>query len=594
MDEQGKQKDGLNLVKMADRDQKTEWWTKSRFGMFIHWGLYAIPAQGEWFMYAQKLPVHEYEKLAQQFNPTAFNAKAWVTLAKEAGMRYIVITAKHHDGFAMFQSKADPFNIMDASPFGRDPMKELAEACQEAGITLCFYYSHVIDWHHPHSLHKEHNNTWDYKLEEKRFSEYWEGKVKPQLRELLTEYGKIGLLWFDTAGGLSEEDSKDIVQYVRSLQPECLMNSRVSHFMGMGDYVSKGDNEIGMSGEDRRPWETPMTLNQSWGYTTRDQVWKTAESLIHKLVNVIGKGGNLLLNVGPTPEGEIPELSAQRLREVGEWTHRNAESIYGTDGSPFPCELQWGGITTRPGRLYLHIHNNKWPENGLRIHGIRNHVLCAYSLADPSKEELRLEQTYDEGLNLHTLSLQMPPQPTDAYVSVIVLELEGEDDFDRSLTQLPYSSFQLDVPLAQNSLVRAADEEAEITALRSVKWTFKLVDPGTYEVFLVSYKRQDQVWADLYPEPVVLETAGQCKAIDPKEDAVDQDSPSCQHPYTAVLSSLGKVRWDAPGTYSLTLASSKLKDPSPRFTEIWHADAVKLRAVRLVRVDEDPSVLKGI
>ncbi|MWV43122.1 alpha-L-fucosidase [Paenibacillus sp. HJL G12] len=584
MEEKGKEKNALNLVKAPEQDPKTAWWTGSRFGMFIHWGLYAIPAQGEWMMYAQKTPVREYEKLAGQFNPIAFDAKAWVKLAKDAGMRYIVITAKHHDGFAMFHSAADPFNIVDAAPFGRDPMLELAEACREEGIVLCFYYSHVIDWHHPHSLHKEHNNTWDYKLEEKRFAEYWEGKVKPQLRELLTGYGRVGLLWFDTAGGLSEEDSKDIVEHVRSLQPDCLMNSRVSHVMGMGDYVSKGDNEIGMSGEDRRPWETPMTLNQSWGYTTRDQIWKTADSLVRKLVNVIGKGGNLLLNVGPTPAGEIPELSAQRLREVGAWTHRNSEAIYGTEGSPFLGELQWGGITARTGRLYLHIFNDKWPKNGLRIFGIRNSVLRAYALADTERRELSFAQEYDEALNLHTLKLDLPPDPTDSYVSVIAIDLVGANDFDRTLTQLPESSFQLDVPLAKVRLVRHADETAGFYALRSAEWTFKLIEPGTYEVFLVSYKRHDQTWGDLYPEPVVLEAAGQCLAVDPREDEADPDSPSCQHPYVPVLSNLGKVTWAEAGIQSLTLISSKLKDPSPRFTEIWHADAVKLRAVRLVRV----------
>lgn len=569
----------------AERDPRKAWWTAARFGMFIHWGLYALPAQGEWIMYAQKTPVREYEKLAQRFNPTEFDAKAWVALAKEAGMRYIVITAKHHDGFAMYGSKADPFNIVDATPFGRDPLKELAEACAEAGIVLCFYYSHVIDWHHPHALHKEHNNTWDYKLEEKRFAEYFEGKAKPQLKELLTEYGRVGLLWFDTAGGLSEEDSKDIVRHVRSLQPDCLINSRVSHFMGMGDFVSKGDNEIGMSGEDTRPWETPMTLNQSWGYTTKDQVWKTADSLIKKLVNVIGKGGNLLLNVGPMPQGTIPELSAERLREVGEWTGRNAEAIYGTDGSPFPVELEWGALTTRPGRVYLHVHNDKWPANGLRLGGIRNRVLRAYCLADQSRTELEFEQAYDEELELHTLEIRLPDEPADQYVSVVALELEGENDFDRTLTQMPDGVFQLEVPHAKISLVREADEEAGIPVIRGAEWTFKLVKPGTYELLLVSFKRHDQAWNGLYPEPILLESAGQVIAVDPREDLADSDSPSCQHPYTAVLSRMGQFTWDQAGVHTLTLLSSRLKDPAPKFTEIWHADAVKLRALRLVRVD---------
>lgn len=573
-------------TRLMERDPRTAWWTQGRFGMFIHWGLYAVPAQGEWFMYASRTPVREYEKLAEQFNPTEFNAQAWVALAKEAGMRYIVITAKHHDGFAMYRSKADAFNIADATPFGRDPLKELAEACEEAGVVLCFYYSHVIDWHHPHALHKEHNNTWDYKLEEKRFPEYWEGKAKPQIKELLTEYGRVGLLWFDTAGGLSEEDSKDIIRHVQSLQPDCLINSRVSHYMGMGDFVSKGDNEIGMSGEDARPWETPMTLNQSWGYTTKDQVWKTADTLIRKLVNVIGKSGNLLLNVGPTPQGTIPELSAERLREVGEWTRRNAEAVYGTDGSPFPFEPEWGAITTKPGRVYLHIHNDAWTKHSLRLTGIRNKVLRAYALADASQTNLSCEQFYDEPLDLHMLQIQLPSQPTDQYVSVIALELEGENDFDRTLTQLPDGVFQLEVPYAQVRLVREPDAAAGTAPFRSAEWNFKLVKPGTYELLLVSFKRHDQDWEGLYPEPIVLESEGQAIAKEPGEDKADLDSPSCQHPYTAVVSRLGTFTWKDTGIKTLILGSSRLKDPSPQFTEIWHADPVKLRAIRLVRLED--------
>ncbi|WP_233146980.1 alpha-L-fucosidase [Paenibacillus selenitireducens] len=577
----------VNSIKAAaDQDLKTKWWTDARFGMFIHWGLYAIPAKGEWIMYAERTPVQEYEKWAAQFNPTKFNANAWVKLAKDAGMRYIVITAKHHDGFAMFHSRSDTYNIVDATPFGRDPMLELAEACKEAGIALCFYYSHVIDWHHPDSMHKEHNNTWDYNQEEKQFSKYWHGKVKPQLTELLTEYGRVGLLWFDTAGGLSEENSRDIVQHVRNLQPDCLINSRVSHIMGMGDYVSKGDNEIGMSGEDTRPWETPMTLNQSWGYTTKDQVWKSTESLLHKLVNVIGKGGNLLLNVGPSPEGTIPELSADRLREVGEWTHRNAEAIYGTTGSPFPCELTWGAVTTKPGRVYLHIHNDKWPEHEVRVHGIRNRITRAYMLADPNQRELKVVQTYEVSLDLYTLILEVPSQPSDTHVSVLVLELAGENDFDPTLTQQPYGGFQLDVPWAKVTDVHTVEDLDTSRIIRSAEWTFTLVRPGTYELMLVSYKRYDATWEGLYPEEIEIDTTGAQMVCAPSEDAVDTDSPACQHPYTPILSKLGEITWEEAGTYRLTLRSSKLKDPAPRFTEIWHADAVKLRAIRLVRVGE--------
>ena len=576
----------MESYQAEDRNLRTTWWTDAKFGMFVHWGLYAIPAKGEWVMYAEQTPVNEYEKLAEQFEPTGFDAKAWVSLAKAAGMRYIVITAKHHDGFAMYHSKADPYNIVDATPFGRDPMKELAEACREEGIRLCFYYSHVIDWHHPHSLHKECNNTWDYKLEEKRFPEYWNGKAKPQLAELLTQYGPVGLIWFDTAGGLSDEDSKDAVRHVRSLQPDCLINSRVSHYAGMGDYVSKGDNEIPMSGEDTRPWETPMTLNQSWGYTTKDQVWKTAEALIRKLVNIAGKGGNLLLNVGPTAEGTIPELSAKRLREVGEWTHRNAEAIYATAGSPFPCELEWGAITVKPGKLYLHVHNDKWPDGAIRLNGVRNQVTRAYMLADSGQRALQTEQMHDGKLDVHTLTVHLPAQPSDKHVSVVAIELAGDNDFDRTITQLPYGTLKLDVPLAQVSLVREQDDTAGTPALRSAEWRFTMVHPGTYDVVLVNFKRVNADWAEQFKEGIEFDFAGQTYACEPKEDAVETDSPSCQHPYSEIHSYVGRIAIEESGTYTMTLRSTKIKDRTPKFTEIWHADAVKLRAVKLVRAHD--------
>ncbi|NCB09817.1 MAG: alpha-L-fucosidase, partial [Bacteroidia bacterium] len=265
------------------QDAKMEWWREARFGMFVHWGLYAVPAGewngeeipgiSEWIMLRAKIPVAEYEKLAEQFNPEKFDAEEWVRLAKLAGMKYIIITSKHHDGFAMFHSAASHYNIVDATPFGRDPLKELAEACQAEGVRLGFYYSQTIDWHEPDAV----GNSWDGWPTERDFKRYLRGKVFPQIEELLTHYGPVAGIWFDTPGPITPEESREIVELVHRLQPDCLVNSRIGN--GLGDYDTLGDQEI-----PRLPrpglWETPDTHNDTWAFSHFDTSWKSARELV--------------------------------------------------------------------------------------------------------------------------------------------------------------------------------------------------------------------------------------------------------------------------------------------------------------------------
>ncbi len=287
------------------------WWRQARFGMFIHWGLYAVPAGywkgqpiprlGEWIMTHARIPLAEYSGLAKQFNPVKFNAPKWVALARQAGMKYLVITAKHHDGFAMYDSPCSPYDIVDATPFGRDPMKELARACRKAGIRLCFYYSQYQDWADPNGG----GNTWDFdeSKSKKDFEKYFRAKCLPQVRELLTQYGPIGLMWFDTPGEMTMDQSLELKQFVHSLQPRCLVSGRVGH--EVGDYGSLGDNQIprrAVGGD----WETPATINDTWGFKRQDHHWKTTATLLYLLVDLVSKGVNYLLNVGPTAQGAYP------------------------------------------------------------------------------------------------------------------------------------------------------------------------------------------------------------------------------------------------------------------------------------------------
>ncbi len=389
------------------------WFRESHFAMFIHWGLYSEAAGvwkdrayyviAEWLMFSARIPVREYEQLCARFNPVEFDALAWVRLAKDAGMKYIVITAKHHDGFATFKSKASPYNVVDATPFARDPLQELAAACRQEGLKLGFYYSQYQDWHEPDAA----GNTWDFPTPGD-FDKYLREKAMPQIEELLTNYGPVALIWFDTPGSISPAASQELLDTVRRLQPDCLVNSRIGN--GLGDYVTLGDQEIPLTAPDSL-WETIDTHNDTWAFARNDHDWKSAHELVSRLLRTAGLGGNYMLNVGPTGRGVIPEASAAILRQVGAWLRRNAESVYGTSRSPLGLQA-WGCSTYRPGRLYLHILN--WPRNGeLWLPGL-----------GPAARQARLLVTGEpvavtrDGEHAR---LALPSQPPDAPVTVIEL-----------------------------------------------------------------------------------------------------------------------------------------------------------------------------
>jgi len=418
-------------------EERIEWWREAKFGMFIHWGLYAVPAgewngektggYSEWIMHKKRIPVKEYEQLAEQFNPVKFNAEEWVKLAKDAGMKYMVITSKHHDGFAMYHSKVSPYNVVDATPFKRDPIKELAEACRKEGIKFGCYYSIDRDWHHPDAFcaNQGEGNTWDYPDDSKKdFNKYLKVKALPQVREILTQYGPLGIIWFDGVGTKTAEQNEEIIAMVRDLQPYCLINSRLGDWKSFkwGDYRSMDDNKVA---NELLPygWENPGTINKTYGYSKNDQRWKSTKTLIRMLVDIASKGGNYLLNVGPTGEGVIPQPSVERLRAMGKWLEKNGEIIYGTSGSPLG-RLPWGRCTAKPGKLYLHVFD--WPADGkLKVPGLKDKVKKAYLLADKSADLPVYFGEQDKA------TIAVPEKAPDAIDTVIVLEVRGNLEVKR-------------------------------------------------------------------------------------------------------------------------------------------------------------------
>ena len=315
-------------------DNRT-WFKQAQYGMMAHWGLYSLLAgewrgrrvrdYAEWIQSFMPIPNAEYAELAKCFNPIYFNADEWISLAKDAGMEYFVFTSKHHDGFAMFHSKADPFNVVDATPFKRDVVEELANACARHGLKFGLYYSQELDWHHPHGGGYDQfcpcsgtswDNNWDWPDRSKKdFSICYEEKIKPQVEEILRNYGELALIWFDVPHTITKEQSLELYNLVKKYQPDCLVNSRIGN--GYGDYTSAGDNEIPNDDKSGMLFETPATLNDTWGYKSFDNNWKSADRVLEIKNHLAVRGANYLLNVGPDYLGRIPGPACDILREVG-------------------------------------------------------------------------------------------------------------------------------------------------------------------------------------------------------------------------------------------------------------------------------------
>lgn len=572
---------------MMEQNDRLAWWREARFGMFIHWGVYAVPAGtwndkqipslGEWIMRNARIPIAEYEKLAEQFNPVKFDADAWVCLAKRAGMRYIVITSKHHDGFCMFRSAANPYNIVDRTPFGRDPMKELSEACARHGLRLCFYYSQSQDWHAPggaghwEEADAEGLRNWQkYPGNLDRFAEYLETVVKPNLTELLTQYGPIGLIWFDTPVCITKEQSEELRDLVHRLQPDCLVSGRVGN--DVGDYGSMGDNQIPV-GRVHGDWETPATLNDTWGFKSYDHNWKSVEDLLFLLVELAGKGVNYLLNVGPTAEGLIPEPSIELLEAIGAWITVNGEAIYGTDPNPYGYDPAWGRMTQKGDRLYLHIF--EWPKAPLTLFGLRNAVKTATLLAAP-EATVGVSQSHDGDRDEHRVELRLPDAAADPRISVLRLDLDGPVDVDESPQQQADGSISFPAHLARRAgsvtIGRNGVTENWRDSDSALSWEFQLREPGAFQVEILTMGNRRSEWKGTHRMELVL--ADRHVAGRLQHDA-DSDSPRARY-FPEVISRIGRTALDQPGTVRATL---RLLELAPEFHDVQVAE------LRLLPVD---------
>jgi len=432
-------------------DERLEWWHEAKFGMFIHWGVYSMyggvykgynQARGDaaWIENRCKIPVAEYRENARNFNPVNYNPEEWVKMAKDAGMKYLIITAKHHDGFALFDSKASDWNVVNSTVYGKDLLKPLADACHKYGIKLGFYYSQAVDWTNPGAsaarrlmkegwpnpdsaridqYTKEHDGHWDPIQLTSTFDKYIDDVAVPQVKELLTNYGKVSILWWDYATQMKTVSGAEKLQNILALQPGIITNDRL-HPDFHGDAKTPEQAIPDRDAVDGQNWETCMTMNGSWGYKSYDQNWKSSETLIRNLIRIAARGGNYLLNIGPKPDGTFPPECVDRLKDIGQWMKVNGEAIYGTQAGSLP-QLKWGEYTQKEEKgttvLYLSVFN--WPKDGkLEIPDLNNDVISARLLATGAR--LKTSRMGDR------LIIDIPAEAPDHIASVIRIEVKGK------------------------------------------------------------------------------------------------------------------------------------------------------------------------
>lgn len=486
--------------------RRGRYFADGNYCMFIHWGLYSHIANkwdskthygiGEWIMNRSMagIPVDEYKAIAKEFNPVEFNAREIAQLAKDAGMKYIIITSKHHDGFAMFHSKANKFNIVDASPFGRDPMKELSDACRELGLGFGFYYSHNQDWTYPGGAG---GPRVDHEGNKKTFDDYFVEKCLPQVEEITQNYGEIELIWFDTPGNMPEKYAKQLVEVVHNNQSVALVSGRVGY--NLGDYQTFGDTEVPLKNVEGL-WEGIDVTNDSWGFAWYDENWKTPKQILTTLLSTIARGGTFMMNVGPDGLGRIPEPAKQSLLSAGKWIAGYPQVVYGTDASPWQHALPWGDVIVKDNKMYLVVF--KWPRTGeLWLPGLQT-AIKDVNVAGAKKQKLTFSEK--EGWTC----IKVPFKAPDNMVSVLEVTLKDYPKVDTTQAIDPEIGINMSVLFAEteNCMVtkkswmekfgewKHAYHVKDWKENSEVAWEVIVKEAGTYHIDLNYSGQGRMVW----------------------------------------------------------------------------------------------------
>lgn len=560
-------------------DKKIEWFKKARFGLFIHWGLYAAtegywngketPGIGEWIAAKEKIALADYEKLAEKMTCEKFDAKKIAVLAKKAGMKYCVFTSKHHEGFAMYNTSYDDYSIVKRSPCKRDIVKEVTDAMREEGIVPCLYYSQALDFHEKDAM----GNTWDFAVpeEERDIDAYLNGKCKYQLKELLTNYGDIGLVWMDVPNRMTDERTEDLKAYVKSFQPNCLISGRIGCTPNMGDFGCFGDNQIPV-GKPQGCWETASTMNNTWGYKRDDKNFKSPKEIIELLCGLMSKGVNLLLNIGPKANGEIPEESIYILDELAEWYGVNGEAVDGTEASPFECDFTFGGASRKGNAIYLYIYDET---EKIDIYGIKNKIKKISVLGGRN-----LEFENSDGLHF-----AMVKEDFGKYVTVVKIETDGIPEVNRGIYSQEKGTVILPASLCETvkqsncetadfneddaavaaekyNLAAAADMSVSLAGVIEkwfdkrdyVKWTFETAEEGEYKAILYTLTQKYKPWTGGHTVKIVC---GE-KEYPPVVLKADVKSRGANKKYFSETGSvIGKIQL-AKGTNNIKLCAENI------------------------------------
>lgn len=581
----------ISVTAQKQTNERAEWFVNDRFGMFIHWGIYS-GAEGfwkgeklrhnndyaEWIMYRNQISKKEYLSLLDRFRWDEIDPEEWVILAKKSGMKYVTITAKHHDGFALWDSQVSDFDLGDYTNPKRDIVKELAEACRKHGMEMGIYYSHWVDWEHPYG--------WDHSKEitgisPEKYDLYWQEKVIPQVRELLTNYGEIGMIWFDmwihhSETVVTKDQLLQLKNMIRELQPDCIINSRLGLSIEEDpdvDFKTLGDNQLG-SNKEEFPWQSPATVAHSWGFHALDTEWKSTTTLLKSLINNVSLNGNFMLNIGPRANGEVPYEISARMLEMGRWLEVNGEAVYGAGAVDLRKDLHdWGRITrTRNNgrtKLFLHVYN--WPLNRkLGLTGIKTTPVRVYLLADKEKSPLKVVHS-----GVYT-EISLPELDPDPYITVVVAEYNQPAETEKglvakttsggfSLTPQNSSSLPEGLIIREKSRYGTVPEHAEVLKPSALSWKIYIDSPGTKTID-VSYSYQ----GEKEEGQLVIEAAGETLSHQILPAGKTVGEPNSNWIIDRYESNdTGKIDFPEEGIYEIKLRVLPPTEEAVKFQWIW-------------------------